>query len=50
MEIRPLEVLALLTLLVGGGAIALAPPEKRLGFLFHLVVVTALTVGVVKMA
>ena len=38
-----------LTLLVAGGALAIAPPERRLEFLMHITSVTILTIFVVKM-
>jgi len=49
MDISPLIVLGALTLFVTGAALAIAPPEKRRGFLLHITIVTALTAYVVTM-
>lgn len=38
-----------LTLLVAGAALAIAPRERRLEFLLHITIVSALTIFVVKM-
>ncbi|MDM0065684.1 MULTISPECIES: hypothetical protein [Variovorax] len=38
-----------LTLVVAGAALLIAPRERRLEFLMHIAMVTALTIFVVKM-
>lgn len=42
-----LITLGALTLLISGSCLYFAPPEKRLGFLFHTAIVTVLTVLVI---
>ena len=49
VDIPFFTVFGSLTLVVAGTALAMAPPEKRLEFLLHITIVSALTVLVVKM-
>ncbi|WP_286617889.1 hypothetical protein [Variovorax sp. J22R115] len=49
MEISFQLMFSSLTLVVAGVTLALSPPEKRIEFLLHIILVTLLTVVVVEM-